>query len=142
MSITKAIQQLKHEMNENGIIQEKGLGTELFHFASTLMPVINVDLIVTDQTGKILLSWREDEHTGIGWHVPGRCIRFQETLEDAIQRCALSELGSKVKHSEKPVTIYEFFSEPYNRMISDKRERAHFIALVYACSVPCDFEIK
>ena len=44
MSIKSVIAQLKHEMQEAGVRQEDGIGTELFHFASTLMPVINVDL--------------------------------------------------------------------------------------------------
>lgn len=139
MSLTSAIQNLKDEMVMAGIEQEKGLGTELFHFSSTLAPVANVDLLITDNEERVLLSWRDDYQTNTGWHVPGSCIRFRETLEEAIQRCAQSELGSKVKHSLEPIKVYEFHWKSYRPLVDDQRERAHFITLVYACRLPEDY---
>lgn len=40
MSLIEAIGNLKAEMRSVGIEQEHGLGTELFHFSSTLAPVV------------------------------------------------------------------------------------------------------
>lgn len=133
MSLTTAIENLKQEMVTAGIEQENGLGTELFHFSSTLAPVVNVDLLITDDDGRVLLSWRNDGQTGSGWHVPGSCIRFRETLEEAIQRCAQSELGTEVEHSMEPIKVYEFHWKSYRTDVTDQRERAHFITLTYAC---------
>ena len=141
MSLTSAIQKLKDEMEKEGLEQEKGLGTELFHFSSTPAPVVNVDLLITDSAGRVLLSWRDDYQTESGWHVPGRCIRFRETLEDAVQRCAQSELGAEVIHSVEPIKIYEFHWKTYRLHVDDQRERAHFITLVYACRLPDDYKL-
>lgn len=135
-----AIQNLKEEMQAAGIVQEQGLGTELFHFSSTLAPVVNVDLLVTDKDGRVLLSWRDDYQTESGWHIPGSCIRFRETLEDAIQRCAQDELGEAVNHSAEPIKVYEFHWKKRRSHIEDQRERAHFITLVYACSLPESYD--
>lgn len=141
MSLSTAIQHLKDEMKKLGIVQERGLGTELFHFASTLSPVVNVDLIITDARGRILLSWRDDLYDKSGWHIPGSGIRFRETLEESIQRCALSELGARVTHSAEPVKVYEFHWNTRREGLTDQRERAHFITLVFACQLPADFDI-
>ena len=106
MSLTEAISNLKTEMKSAGIVQEDGLGTELFHFSSTLAPVVNVDLLITDENNRVLMSWQEDDYTESGWHVPGSCIRFQETLEEAIQRCARKEIGTEVEFSAEPIKVY------------------------------------
>ena len=141
MSITSAIQNIKDEMQKEGIKQEKGLGTELFHFASTLTPVVNVDLLITDANRRVLLSWRNDDYDETSWHVPGSCIRFQETLEEAIQRCARTEIGSCITYLDEPIKIYEFHWKRYRKHIKDQRERAHFITLVYPCRLPDGFEV-
>ena len=138
MSLTEAIENLKTEMKSAGIEQEHGFGTELFHFSSTLAPVVNVDLLITDANNRVLLSWREDDYTESGWHVPGSCIRFQETLEEAIQRCARTELGAEVEFAAEP-KVYEFHWNSFRPTIADQRERAHFITLVYACRLPSDY---
>lgn len=142
MNLTEAIANLKIEMKYAGIEQERGLGTELFLFSSTLAPVVNVDLLIQDENERILLSWRNDVQTDSGWHVPGSCIRFRERLEDTIQRCAESELGTNVIHSVEPIKVYEFHWNGYRSKVKDQRERAHFITLLYACKVPHDYDLN
>jgi hypothetical protein len=48
-----------------------GLPEELFLFVSRLVPMVNVDLFISDDQGRVLLTWRDDEIFGAGWHVPG-----------------------------------------------------------------------
>ena len=127
MELRDAILGLKDSMRDNGIRPEKGLGEELFLFSSTLAPVINVDLLITDRDGRVLLSWREDSFHSPGWHVPGTCVRFRETFAESIRRCAREELGVEVTFNSEPIKIYELIRE------SDRDERAHFITLVFAC---------
>ena len=71
MNLKQAIHCFQEAMKSEGISPEKGLGTEGFRFASTLMPVVNVDLIVINEKKEFLLSWRDDPHSGTGWHIPG-----------------------------------------------------------------------
>ncbi len=117
----------------------KGLGTELFLYLSTLVPIVNVDLLVTDHTERILLAWRDDPHSGTGWHVPGRCIRFRETIDEAIRRCAQEELGTDVEHTVDPIAVYEFLRNDVRDKVKDQRERAHLITLTYGCFLQQDF---
>ena len=127
MGLRDAIQNLKDSMRDNGIRASQGLGEELFLFSSTLAPVINVDLLITDRDGRVLLSWREDSFHSPGWHVPGTCIRFRETFEQSIRRCAREELGTEITFAPGPIKVYELIRE------TERDERAHFITLVFAC---------
>ena len=133
MSVTSAIDNLKDEMQKAGIKSENGLGTELFLFSSTLMPVVNVDLLVTNPKHEILLSWRDDSHTGRGWHIPGGCIRFKERLMDRVQKTAIAEFGAEIVCRPEPIKVFEIFTNHYRDEIEDQKERVHFITLVYDC---------
>lgn len=141
MSIGERIAEMKAEMQTQQIDPAKGLGNELFMFASTLMPVVNVDLLVTNARGEILLSWRDDPHCGCGWHVPGGCIRLNETFETRIQKTALAELGAEVEFDPVPIGVYQIFSGKQRAGIADQRERAHFITLAFHCALPETYQI-
>ena len=54
---------------------EVGLPEELFRFVSRLTVMVNIDLLVKDELNRVLLSWRDTEFSGAGWHVPGGIIR-------------------------------------------------------------------
>ncbi len=112
----------------------QGLPEEIFLFATQITPMINVDLLVRDKEGRILLSWRNDEYCGTGWHVPGGIIRFKESADHRIEQVALHELGCCVKHSKAPIEIKE--------LISDNTARSHFISLVYECEIDGDFFLE
>ena len=141
MNLTEIIQSLKNIMNEEGVFPEKGLGKELFCFASTLIPIVNVDLLILNKKKEILLSWRDDPHCGTGWHIPGGCIRFKEKVSERIQKTARTEIGTQVVFTAEPVRVFEIFSKNDRPGIEDQRERAHFISLVYLCNVPEDYSI-
>lgn len=141
MSLTESIKGLKAAMHDENIDPAKGLGDELFVFATTLMPFVNVDLIATNRNGEFLLAWRDDPHCGMGWHVPGGCIRLTETLETRIQKTALSELATEVTYDSAPFGVYEILTMGRREGIEDQRERCHAITLAYHCRVPDDYVI-
>ena len=103
-----------------------GLPEEFFLFLSRFTPLINVDLLIQDDRRRTLLTWRQDDTYGAGWHVPGGIIRYKETAEDRIRATARRELGAEVTFDPQPIAI-EQIVEP------DRRERGHFISLVYRC---------
>jgi colanic acid biosynthesis protein WcaH len=105
---------------------EGGLPLELFRFFSRFMPLVNVDLLIQDERRRTLLTWREDETYGAGWHVPGGIIRYKETAEDRIRETARRELGTEVAFDAEPFAVEQAI-EP------DRRERGHFVSLVYRC---------
>jgi ADP-ribose pyrophosphatase YjhB (NUDIX family) len=102
-----------------------GLPSDVFLFVSRITPLVNVDLFVQDDQRRTLLTWRDDEFFGAGWHVPGGIIRFQETAATRITECARDELGADVSFDPAPLLVSEFMLE--------QRTRGHFISLLYRC---------
>lgn len=141
MGMTEQIAGLKTAMAEAQIDPAHGLGNELFLFASTLMPVVNVDILATNSKGEMLLSWRDDPHCGRGWHVPGGCVRLNETFETRIQKTALAELGTEVVFDPVPIGIYQIFAGQERQGLKDQRERAHFITVAFHCRLPEEYQI-
>lgn len=105
-----------------------GLPEPVFLFVSRITPLINVDLLIQDQAGKTLLSWRDDGYHEPGWHIPGGIIRYKETAADRIRECARTELGAEVIFDSRPLTIVEIIHP-------ERRDRGHSISLLYRCTL-------
>ncbi len=127
------LDELLREIRRHVKDPEKGLPEEIFLFATEITPMVNVDLLIRNQQGKILLAWRDDKFYGKGWHVPGGILRLKENFEERIQKTALSEIGSRVLHSASPIEVVPIISR-------DMKIRSHFITFVYECSLPGGYE--
>ena len=57
-----------------------------FFLVSSFVPIVNIDLFVTNNNREVLFSWRSDLHHGKGWHIPGGCVRLKETLLDRVEK--------------------------------------------------------
>ena len=110
----------------------QGLPEDLFLYTTTITPMINVDLLVQNKKGEILMSWRDDM-CGRGWHIPGGIIRYKEAIRTRIIKVGQTELHTLVKPESAPYRV--------NEIILDQRERGHFISLLYRCGVPEDYDI-
>lgn len=139
--ISEAIGVLQHAMNEEGINPVNGLPLDLFEFCTTMLPFINVDLIIQNKAGQILLSWRSDAHYGTGWQIPGGIIRMMETIDERIQKTAVREIGCKVSYDKTPMLVGENIIRKHRDGLQNQLERAHNIALLYDCKVPDGFVI-
>lgn len=106
----------------------QGLPEELFRFVSRLTPMINVDLLVKNAKNETLLTWREDEFYGPGWHVPGGIVRFKESVASRINAVARHELGAGVRFEQEALAMNEV-------MNATRDTRGHFISLLYACEL-------
>lgn len=104
----------------------RGLPEEVFLLASSLTPMINVDLLIQDDDGRTLLTWRHDRFYGPGWHIPGGIIRFKESAASRIAAVAASELGATVSAGDTPIGLHEITNP-------ERDVRGHFISLLYAC---------
>jgi colanic acid biosynthesis protein WcaH len=118
----------------DNIIPDKksGLPEDLYYFISRVTPLVCVDLLIRDMQGRILLSWRDDEYYGNGWHIPGGIVRFKETFEQRIQRTAEREIGVIVNFDPKPIWIENLIDPEQDNL-------GHIIAFVYRCYVPDSF---
>jgi colanic acid biosynthesis protein WcaH len=111
---------------------QAGLPDEVFFYISRTTPLVNVDLLIKDEFGRTLLSWRDDQYVGKGWHLPGGIIRFKETLETRVKKVAESEIGADIDFDPNPLAINQI-------IYPDRKIRAHFISLLYKCFLSSTF---
>lgn len=104
----------------------QGLPSEVFLFLSRMSPLTNVDLLIQDEAGRTLLTWRDDEFHPGGWHVPGGIIRYKETMAERIRKVAFGELGTEVEFSPNPIAVNEVIAPV-------RRDRGHFLSLLFRC---------
>jgi ADP-ribose pyrophosphatase YjhB (NUDIX family) len=102
-----------------------GLPEDVFRFVSRVTPLINVDLLIKDDRARTLLTWRDDEFYGPGWHIPGGIIRYKESSVDRIRACAREELGADISSEPAPLLVFED--------IGGQETRGHHISLLYRC---------
>jgi len=107
---------------------KRGLGELVFRMVSRLTPLVNVDLLVQNEKGEILLTWRDDEFYGPGWHIPGGILRFKETFDTRIQAVAHLELTASVKHDDEPCLTKQCINKTRNT-------RGHFISHLFRCKL-------
>ena len=113
----------------------KGLPEDIFRFVSGLTPLVCVDLLIRNKSNEILLTWREDEFYGPGWHFPGGIVRFKEKFRDRIKKVALTELGVKIKSNNYPRMIHE-------AMHPARDIRGHFICLLFDVALVSKLDLK
>lgn len=116
----------------------KGMPEEVFLAISTVIPIPNVDLLIRDAYGRILLSWRDDMYFGKGWHIPGGCIRFKESMEERVQETAISELQTKVNINPVPLAVRDVI---VGKNEQEPRIRAHHLAVLFECGLPEHYSI-
>lgn len=130
-TLTELLRQVSQQIEA----PEKGLPEEVFLFATEITPMVNVDLLIRDEEGKILLSWRDDRFYGKGWHIPGGILRLKESFEERIQKTALNEIGYQVYSSDQPLEIVPI-------VVREMKTRGHFITFVYECRLPEGVQIN
>jgi colanic acid biosynthesis protein WcaH len=116
---------------------ERGLPEEVFQLVDRLMPLLSVDLLVQDDTGRILLTWRRDVAYGPGWHIPGGIIRYKERAMDRIHAVARGELGADVTCEPILLVVVEHVKP-------ESRSRCHVVSLLYRCRLltPIDERLR
>jgi colanic acid biosynthesis protein WcaH len=124
----KEIESLTARLNDLIGDPQQGLPQDVFRLISQLTPMVNVDLLVKNESGQTLLTWREDEFYGPGWHVPGGIVRFNETFSSRLQAVVKTELGCTVNFNSEPLALNEV-------MAAHRNVRGHFISLLYQCQL-------
>ena len=75
-------------------------------------PLVSIDLILRDRSGRVLMGWRSNEPARNTWFVPGGAIRKNETLDAAFNRVARTELGLDLQRSDaRLLGVYEHHYE-------------------------------
>jgi ADP-ribose pyrophosphatase YjhB (NUDIX family) len=117
----------------------KGLPEDIFYLAGRLTPFINVDLLVQDDLGRTLLSWRDESlfenNLSSAWHIPGGIIRLRETISERLHKVAMNEMrGKLISFSKEPLKVGQFIDH-------HRKNRSHHIGLLYKCKLEDNYEI-
>eukprot|EP01037_Dinobryon_pediforme_P002305 gene2305-2344_t len=64
----------------NDVGSKDGLVDDLFYFVGRLTPYVNVDLLIRHPEHGVLMTWRDDEHSGKGWHSLKRILTIWSNL--------------------------------------------------------------
>jgi colanic acid biosynthesis protein WcaH len=81
-------------------------------------------LIARSPSGSVLLTWRDDDDFGPGWHIPGGVIRLKELAVNRVILVAKNEIQADIASSEaKLVHLHEH--------ISINKIRGHGYSLLY-----------
>ncbi|MDD5012080.1 MAG: NUDIX domain-containing protein [Candidatus Nanoarchaeia archaeon] len=130
MNTKSAINFLEEQITD----ARKGLPEEIFLFASSITPLVNVELLIKDENGRTLLSWRDDKYAGKGWHIPGGIVRFKESLEERIQKVAKEEIGTQIEFEPNPIAI--------KQVILEQNTRGHSLAFMYKCFLNSKYTLE
>lgn len=134
--ISRAIQVLRQAKIDG----RNGLPENLFLMISGLVPLPNVDLLITNKENQLLLSRRNDTFFQPSWHIPGGCMRYGESFERRIQQTALRELGTEIEFDPEPVTVRNVLRGE-NLALEHPNERGHNVAILFRGRLPYGFEI-
>lgn len=127
-------------LREASLNTDAGMPEELFLLVSGLVPLANVDLLITNEYGQLLLTRRKDSWYQQSWHIPGGCMHYGESFEHCVHETARRELGTDVTVSPEPIAVRNVIrgvdcSKEY------PRERGHNVALLFECKLPKGWRI-
>lgn len=114
------------------------LTDEEYDFIYSRSPRICVDLLVKNSKGEVLLTKRTIEPYINHWHFPGGRIKFRESIQGALSRICLGELGVDI--NKMGVTSLLGCCEYPDEV--QKEQPRHSISLVHGIVLMEDVELK
>lgn len=105
------------------------LEPDIFQTIVTHTPLVSIDLIVSDQQGRILLGKRRNRPAQEVWFVPGGRVNKDETLDAAFQRITLAELG--VELTRQAAIFKGVFEHFYPDCFSGEATSTHYVVLAH-----------
>ncbi len=116
------------------------LTREEFSQVVRLSPLVSIDLVVRDETRRMLLGLRENRPAQHCWFVPGGRIGKNERIEAAFRRISRMELGREL--SAENARFLGVFEHLYDdNFASMPGFGTHYIVLAYAIDEPGGFDL-
>ena len=103
-------------------------------------PLVSIDILLKDADGKVLLGYRNNRPAQGFWFVPGGRIRKNETLEQAMLRISLAELGFEISIAN--THLIGAFDHIYDDNFKGASGvNTHYVALGHEFNLPADQSI-
>src|ERR1700751_3385127 len=80
------LQRLVEEVESLVPSPQQGLPDPVFGLLSRLSALVGADLLINDEEGRTLLTWRHDESYGPGWHVPAASYATKKRLNTGLKK--------------------------------------------------------
>lgn len=97
-------------------------------------PLVSMDIVVRDPSGRVLLGFRENEPARHSWFVPGGRIGKNESLDDAFYRITREELGKAFDRIRAVfLGVYEHFYTTNAGSLAGSG--THYVVLGYEVTV-------
>ncbi|WP_430462252.1 GDP-mannose mannosyl hydrolase [Thalassolituus sp. LLYu03] len=116
------------------------LDAQTFQVVVDSTPLVSIDLLVRDSSGRILVGERVNRPAQGYWFVPGGRILKNESLADAFARLTESELGVRLAIADgRFLGLYEHFYE--DSIFTDGGERisTHYVVSGFEVRLPDGF---
>jgi colanic acid biosynthesis protein WcaH len=113
---------------------------EIFRQIVRHAPLISIDLIMEDESGRVLVGLRNNEPAAGVYFVPGGIVRKNETVQAAFRRIALTETGLDLQ-----ITAAEFLGV-FEHFYDTNRFRepgfgTHYVVLGHRLKLPRRLDI-
>lgn len=110
------------------------LEKEIFAEIVKNTPLVSIDLIVRNSSGKYLLGFRNNEPARHYWFVPGGRVNKNEKLDDAFARITEKELGKTFQRSD--ANFKGVYQHMYDTNFSQQGDfGTHYIVLAHVVDV-------
>jgi colanic acid biosynthesis protein WcaH len=105
------------------------LPPEVFRTVVASTPLVAIDLVVEDRSGRVLLGRRNNRPAQGYWFVPGGRIQKNEMLDAAFVRLTSVELGAQAERAEaRLLGVYEHL---YTDSVFGDTPDTHYVVLAY-----------
>jgi len=97
-------------------------------------PLISIDLVVRDESERVLVGLRRNAPARGFWFVPGGRILKDERIDDAFLRVSHTELGRAIPRSQaSPLGVYEHLYD--DNVLEIPGMSTHYLVLAYQLHV-------
>ena len=112
------------------------LDDALFEQVISTTPLVSIDLIVEDSSGRVLLGQRLNRPAQGFWFVPGGRIRKDEKIADAFARLSLDEVGRSIGIEQaRFLGVYQHL---YRDTVFGENNSTHYVVLAFSINLDVD----
>lgn len=109
------------------------LSDEKFSQVVSVVPLVSIDLIIRDGSGRVLLGKRSNRPAKGCWFVPGGRIQKDESIEAAFLRLSELELGYSVSIDKSEfIGVYQHF---YADSVFGGDMSTHYVVLGFSLMI-------
>ena len=110
------------------------LDKEVFADVVRNTPLVSIDLIVRNSSGKYLLGMRNNEPARHYWFVPGGRVNKNEKLDDAFVRITEKELGKSFQRND--ASFKGVYQHMYSTNFSQQGDfGTHYVVLAHVLDI-------